>query len=220
MNEIIPIEFSGLCGNCYLIRNGDSYILVDTAWRSKRNKIERNLSQLGCTKGKLKLIVLTHGDFDHCGNAFYLRSKFDCPVGIHREDSIITERGNMFINKNKKSYVADLFTRIFLRIDTFKSDVFLEDRMDLGPYGVDAIILHLPGHSVGSIGVLTSENQLICGDLFENRKTPRLYYVDDPAHIEHSLQKLNQYSIETVFPGHGKPFEFSAFPYNPSDGLA
>jgi glyoxylase-like metal-dependent hydrolase (beta-lactamase superfamily II) len=70
MNEIITIKFGGLSGNAYLIRKDDSFVLVDTASKSKRAVLEKKLLEYGCLPGKLKLIVLTHGDFDHSGNAW------------------------------------------------------------------------------------------------------------------------------------------------------
>lgn len=62
--------------NCYLVRAGDGFILIDTGRFSKRRFVEDELEQAGCQPGKLRLIVLTHGDFDHCGNAAYLRTEF------------------------------------------------------------------------------------------------------------------------------------------------
>ncbi len=211
MNEIIPIPFPGMCGNCYLLKNGDNYVLVDTALRTKRNMLEEKLDELGCTPEKLKLIVLTHGDFDHSGNALYLGKKYDSPVAMHREDAPITENGRMFINKKKKRTLIDWLSRKFLQIDTFTPDIYMEDGMDLNNYGVKAKILHLPGHSAGSIGVLTAENDLLCGDLLENRKRPRLYYVDDAGAVQKSIEKLKQYEIRVVYPGHGSAFRFTDF---------
>ncbi len=209
MNEIIPIIFSGLCGNCYLIKKNDTFILVDTATRSKRRKLERALSHEGCEGGNLKLIILTHGDFDHAGNAFYLKSHYGCPVAMHRDDAAIVETGKMFINKNKKNPFADIYTRLFMKIDRFTPDIFLEDGMNLESFGVSAEVLHLPGHSRGSLGILTAENDLLCGDLFENRKYPRLYFVDDAAKSQKSVEKLMSRTINKVYPGHGTSFLFS-----------
>lgn len=53
--------------NCYLIKTGDSYILIDTGFSTKRTDFEKELKGAGVRPGNLKLIVLTHGDFDHAG---------------------------------------------------------------------------------------------------------------------------------------------------------
>jgi len=59
--------------NSYLVKSGDSYILIDTGVSTKRTDFEKELKVAGVKPGNLKLIVLTHGDFDHAGNAAYLR---------------------------------------------------------------------------------------------------------------------------------------------------
>ena len=41
------------------------------------------LAGAGCQPGQLKLIVLTHGDVDHAGNAAYLREKYGAPIASH-----------------------------------------------------------------------------------------------------------------------------------------
>jgi len=62
-SEIKTINFGGV--NCYLVKTGDGFILIDTGVPSKRVDIEKELVRAGCKPGDLKLIVLTHGDFDH-----------------------------------------------------------------------------------------------------------------------------------------------------------
>ena len=49
--------------------------MIDTGQTNKRKVIEKELKKADCNPGNLNLIVLTHGDFDHCGNAAYLRKK-------------------------------------------------------------------------------------------------------------------------------------------------
>ena len=61
--------------NCYLIKTNTGHILIDTGCSNKRTDLEKELEGAGCQPSNLKLIVLTHGDFDHAGNAAYLRKK-------------------------------------------------------------------------------------------------------------------------------------------------
>jgi glyoxylase-like metal-dependent hydrolase (beta-lactamase superfamily II) len=69
----------------------------------------------------------------------------------------------------------------------------MEDGYDLSEYGFDAEVLHIPGHSKGSIGILTAYGDLFCGDLFENREKPVLSSImDDLSAANASVEKLNR----------------------------
>ena len=39
---------------------------------------------------------------------------------------------------------------------------------------------------------------------------PGMQFIDDMADHRKSLEKLKRLSIETIYPGHGKPFPMSA----------
>jgi hydroxyacylglutathione hydrolase len=57
--------------------------LIDTGCSSQRANLEKELGSAGCKPGNLKAIVLTHGDFDHSGNASYLGKKFGTKMAMH-----------------------------------------------------------------------------------------------------------------------------------------
>jgi glyoxylase-like metal-dependent hydrolase (beta-lactamase superfamily II) len=90
---------SWLVVNGYLIRTGKGFILIDTAKKGQRHVIENALDRAGCQPGLLQLIVLTHDDFDHSGNAAYLRDKFGARITRHEADLGMVERGDMFWNR-------------------------------------------------------------------------------------------------------------------------
>src|SRR6516165_8868614 len=87
--------------NCYLIETDTASLLIDTGGSNQRSALEKALASLGCKPGSLKLIVLTHGDFDHTGNAAYLRAKYGTKIAMHADDSGMLERGDMFWNRKK-----------------------------------------------------------------------------------------------------------------------
>jgi len=201
--------------NCYLIKTDTGYILIDTGCSNKRTDLEKELESAGCKPGNLKVIVLTHGDFDHTGNAAYLRKKFGTKIAMHYDDSGMAERGNMFWNREKSNILIRMIAPFlfgFGKSERFTPDLYLEDRDDLSEYGFDAKALYIPGHSKGSIGILTADGDLICGDLLENTDKPGLNSImDDLTAANASIEKLNKLSIKTVFPGHGKPFPMEVF---------
>ena len=89
----------------------------------------------------------------------------------------------------------------------FTPDVLIDQDYDLSQHGLEASVIPLPGHSKGSIGILTIEGDLFCGDLFENTKKPCLNSImDDPTAAHASLASLKDMEIRMVYPGHGQPF--------------
>lgn len=196
--------------NCYLINNGSNYILIDSGSPNKRTELEQELENAGCQPGKLKLIVLTHGDFDHIGNAAYLRKKFDAQIAMQYDDLEMAEHGNMFANRKQPNILIRTLIPIlsgFGKKDRFKPDMLIADGQDFSAYGFDAKVISLPGHSMGSIGILTAKGDLFCGDLFQNQNEPSLNSImDDLDAAKASVEKLKRFEINTVYPGHGEPF--------------
>ena len=210
--EIRVINLGGV--NCYLVKTGDGYVLIDTGLPTKRTSLEKELASAGCKPGNLKLIVLTHGDYDHAGNAAFLREKYGTKIAMHNNDSGRVERGDWNWGLKAKPDKFPIIFRIvsfFIRpgkFDTFKPDIFVEDGQGLSEYGFDAKILHLPGHTKGSIGIVTSGGELFCGDLMDNMsgKPGLQFFIDDLAAAKASVEKLKSLQIRTVYPGHGKAF--------------
>ena len=196
--------------NCYLIKTEVGYLLIDTGCSNKRTNLARELASAGCKPGTLHLIVLTHGDFDHTGNAAYLRKEFATTIAMHYDDSGMAEQGNMFWNRKKGNALIRMIAPIPFRFgkpDRFKPDLYVEDGYNLSAYGFDARVLCIPGHSKGSIGVLTADGDLICGDLLTNTDKPCLNSImDDLTTANASIEKLKSLEITTVYPGHGQPF--------------
>ncbi|MGE5139542.1 MAG: MBL fold metallo-hydrolase [Rudaea sp.] len=218
MTQGIRIITSGM-GNCYLVDiGGGRRILVDTGMSLKRRAVDKELDESGCKPGELTLIVLTHGDSDHAGNAAFLRAKHGAKIAMHQGDSGMVERGDMAASRERVGRVTRfLFSLPLVRLGKsarFKPDLYLQDSQDLSPFGFDARVLHLPGHTGGSIGILTAAGDLFCGDLLINSENPAVNsLIDDRDAARASLEKLKRLEIKTVYPGHGRPFLFqSLFP--------
>ena len=196
--------------NCYLLDAGSGFVLVDTGSKSNRKELAGDLERAGCKPGLLKLIVLTHGDFDHTGNAAWLRAQYGCKIAMHREDAGMGEQGDMFVNRKKPNFLIRALIPLFTgfgQAERFSPDLLVEDGFDLAEFGLEARLYSIPGHSRGSIGLLAADGTLLCGDLMENTKGPALNsLMDNPVEARASLQKLRGLGAKQVLPGHGGPF--------------
>jgi hydroxyacylglutathione hydrolase len=168
------------------------------------------LQSHGCTPDSLKLVILSHGDFDHIGNAAYLQSAYAARLAMHGDDRGMAERGDMFANRKKPNLILRALLPIvsgFRASERFTPDILLSDGYEFSGFGLDARVISLPGHSKGSIGIITGDGELFCGDLFENLKGPTLNsLMDDPVAAEKSVKKIEGMQISTIYPGHGTAF--------------
>jgi glyoxylase-like metal-dependent hydrolase (beta-lactamase superfamily II) len=206
----LPLPLGMGSVNCYLLRAGDGCVLVDTGAPNARARLLKSLEDLGCLPGKLSLIVVTHGDFDHTGNAAHLRRAYGSRIGMHADDARMAEFGDMSVNRQRSSAILmALVPRMigFGRAERFAPDILLEDGSSLVEYGLDAQVVSILGHSKGSIGILTAEGDFFCGDLLENIKRPALNtLMDDRQAGLASVARLRGLKITRIYPGHGAPF--------------
>ena len=196
--------------NCYLVKIDTGYILIDTGSSNQRAALEQELRHAGCQPGDLKLIILTHGDFDHTGNAAYLRRKFGAPLAMHPADFGMIERSDMFASRSNANPIFKAIAPLLFRFgesNRVTPDIKLAEGFDLAGYGMAAQVISIPGHSRGSIGILTSDGDLFVGDLLENTKQPALNSImDDRVAAQASVDKLKGLNVKTVYPGHGRSF--------------
>lgn len=196
--------------NCYLIEHDARFLLVDTGSPNARNDLEQALERLGCRPGSLQLIVLTHGDLDHIGNAAYLSRKYAAKTAMHTADAPMTEQGDMFLDRGKVNIIVRKLVPLlfgYRKEERFTPDILIDTDCDFSAYGFDAKSIPLPGHSKGSIGVLTAQAELLCGDLVENIKSPTLNSLqDDSVAALASLKSLSGFGVKMIYPGHGESF--------------
>ena len=196
--------------NCYLLQAGNGFVLIDTAGTNNRKELLLALEEAGCKPGLLKLIVITHGDFDHTGNANALREQYGAKIAMHPGDAGMAEQGDMFFNRKKPNVLIRMLLPLFSglkKVDRFTPDLSLSEGESLAEFGLEAQVLSIPGHSKGSIGILTAEGDFFCGDLMTNTDKPGLIsLIDNLAEANASLSRLGENPIRMVYPGHGKPF--------------
>ncbi|MFX1285064.1 MAG: MBL fold metallo-hydrolase [Promethearchaeota archaeon] len=208
--------------NCYLLKTNDEFILVDSGFSNQRSKIESALHTAGVQRGILRLILLTHGDFDHSGNCAYLRDKYQSKIAMHKDDLGMVEHGDLFYSRKGSNFIIRILAKLMLPLfrmnlkkkDHFTPDIYLEEGDDLSEYGFNAQVVHLPGHSKGSIAFLTTGGDLFIGDLLENNKKHgpvKCSLIDDSLEFSASIDKLKSLPIITVYPGHGAPFQMKDF---------
>ncbi len=203
--------------NAYLIRTGQGFVLIDSGVPASRQKLEAALLDAGCGAGQLKLVIVTHGDIDHAGNCAHLQDKFGARIAMHDGDAERVIKGDFSAPRQGRGLVRRLlmplvrrsrrYRRMLADFECFTPDLLLQDGQALQEFGLDAQVLHIPGHTAGSLGILTGEGDLIAGDTLNNQGRPQgAVLVADAGQLAASLARLKGLGIRTVYPGHGRPF--------------
>ena len=228
--EIIRIDLDGV--NSYLVKSNDCFVLFDTGgplfkdkyFTDRRDELQRELDKAGCNQDNLKLLVLTHGDLDHIYNAASIRNKYGLNIAIHANDVLFLENptldmvlGNFRfksilsrpISKMMKHSLKKTSIKQIMGFHKLSPDILLSHNFDLKKYGLNATVLHVSGHTSGSIGILFESGKFISGDTFTNQNRPMIApNAYDFKELSKSIDVLKKYKIITVYHGHVKPFPY------------
>ena len=166
--------------NCYILHEESSKTccVVDPGYEA--DTIADKLDALGLT---LEAILLTHGHFDHVGAVKELAAETGCDVYIHPDD--LTMPPMMTAGKLYYTNTYAEGTQLHLA-------------------GLDITVLHTPGHTPGSVCLLTGDT-LISGDtLFAGSCGRTDLPGGDWNTIRTSLRRLAAIEANLwVLPGHG-----------------
>ena len=213
-SEIFPLKL-GL-NSCYLIR-GKDIVMIDGGLPNKLKMFKRKLLKLGFQPSQIKLIVLTHSHFDHCGSAREISDLTGARIAIHESKKTFSENGGMIIPKGVNilgKITQPLIFPIFKKISFPKltPDILITDKPYLlNEFGIDGYIIHTPGHTIGSISVILDSGEAFVGCMAHNgfpfRLRPGLpIYAQDINTIKKYWKLLIDKGVKMVYPGHGKPF--------------
>ena len=190
--QIINLFPGSYNSNCYVLINHGEALVIDPSASAKA--IMERVQKEGAT---LKGILLTHGHFDHIVSIDTLRRLCPVPLMIHKEDAEMLQDGT-----------KNAFSLFFgMDISYTPAEKLLEggDTISLG--GTDIEVIHLPGHSKGSVCYyIPGERTMFTGDLLFAQGYGRAdLHGGNAFTLRTSLCALRQYPKNiTIYPGHGE----------------
>ena len=205
--------------NAYLVKTGNGIVLIDTGLAMNRSQLEQLLAREHVDPAAITLVIITHGDLDHIGNCAYLQRTYGVHIAVHEADAGLCRTGTTILHRKRKSTALSnairfvrqsLFFKPMMKkypLEAFEPDTILSDGHDFRTIGFDAKAVYIPGHTMGSIGILTAEGDFFSGDTINNRKKPMVAdIIQNEAALAASIEKIKTLNIKTVYPGHGTPF--------------
>jgi glyoxylase-like metal-dependent hydrolase (beta-lactamase superfamily II) len=193
--------------NVFLITNGTRNLLVDTSMPAEWRPLSRRLKRLGVDH--LDGLILTHAHMDHAGNAARIRETFHPVVMVHRNEAGDLASGATSVPGGTLAVtrlLVHMISRFAVSIRQFapcRYDLTVESRFNLHDFGLDACILHTPGHTAGSVSVIVDGEIALVGDAMFGMLSVFPPFADDPGRLIASWGQLLDTGCSWFLPAHG-----------------
>ena len=144
--------------NCYVAINEQTNesIIIDPG--SAAERIKNAVAQTGTTP---VAILLTHGHFDHAGEAATIAKEYNIKIYAHEAQE-----------EELKNPSLNLSGAMFGSSESYKADCFLKDDQEMDLAGMHFKCLFTPGHTPGGCcfyfpdaGVVFTGDTLFCGSV-------------------------------------------------------
>ncbi len=217
--EIAPglHRLPGLLGvNAYLWRPGDGVaaegpILFDCGYPWSGRELVAGLAALGCRPADIRVIAITHADFDHIGRLAPLAAATGAEVLAHHQEAplIAASRWRELPGSRRSLDPILLAAPFFYRQWPARPVRVTRPLADGEDIGGGWIAVHTSGHTPGHTAYFhPASRTLIAGDALGSvrrgaiRLPKRLYADDWPAALA-SVRKLAALEPEVICFGHG-----------------
>lgn len=138
-------------GAVYLALFGAQAVLIDAGCGHGHKKTVANIKHRISPAVPIKYLFLTHCHFDHTGGADDLRREFGCSIVAHEQDAVFLETGDSEVTAASWYESA---------LKKFKIDHKIQGSKEIFSVGSGSITaLHAPGHSPGSMVLLTESRR-------------------------------------------------------------
>jgi len=180
--------------NVYLLEDEDP-IIVDTGTGMYADTALEEVSRFVPLK-KVGRIVLTHCHLDHMGGAAAFQKATGARIMLHEAEAGPIRGGDTTLS------LADMFGSKLSELDIEP----LKAGQKLSTGSAELEVVHLPGHSPGSIALLdrTGRSAIVGDTVFCDGGVGRWDLPGgDLAELRSSIKRLGELELRNMYPGHG-----------------
>ncbi len=180
-----------------LVESEGRLVLVDPAHVGRRRELAAALERRGLTEASIDAVVLTHAHWDHAQN-------FDC---FAEAELLLHPRERRYASApHANDWATPAWTG--LALETHR----IEEVVEGDEVAAGVRVIELPGHSVGSIGLLVETaagvacvagDALHSGWVLESRQPPIVF--GSLSQARESVAKALS-AADLFYPGHDRPF--------------
>jgi hydroxyacylglutathione hydrolase len=201
--------------NCFVLQDKGT-ILIDAGGPKQAAKFKKELDQASIKPEDIKLILITHGHFDHIGSADEIKAMTGAKLAMHEADKENLEKGQVQFPPGVTGWGRFLMSilnmlKSMISFPCSTVDIVLTDEeISLEEYGISGKVFPTPGHSAGSVTLLLDTGEAFVGDMAMNGLPMRLgpglpaFAVDLPG-LKESWKSLLDRGVKTIYQSHGKP---------------
>jgi len=176
--------------NYYLIDIKGGKLLVDCGWPGTLPQFSAELKRKSVSIQDIKYLLVTHFHPDHAGMTQELKNLGIRHILLDMQVGYVPQMMEFFKTKNYPYVQISTNDSINLKV--------AESRKFLAGIGLKGEIIHTPGHSDDSVTLILDEGFAFTGDLH-----PAFMLPEDDVVSRTSWDKIYQYKIARIFPGHG-----------------
>jgi glyoxylase-like metal-dependent hydrolase (beta-lactamase superfamily II) len=177
---------------CVYIVDAGKLVLIDAGAGKSTGRLIDNIQSLGFRPEELSTVIVTHAHIDHIGSLSELKQLYDLRVIAHINDSPAIESG--------KRVGAEHYGIKYLPCKVDEKVAEDEASLEIGHYKFK--LIHIPGHTPGSIAVMlhTKANKVLFGQDIHGPYHPM--WGGDPEKAVDSLIKLRDLDADILCEGH------------------
>jgi glyoxylase-like metal-dependent hydrolase (beta-lactamase superfamily II) len=203
-DEFMPDSHAYVLGN----PSSKDLSLIDAGLTGKGSYKIQSIQKAGFELAAIKRIIMTHTHLDHIGCLGEIQIQIPwAELWVHHSEADLLEQG-----EERAVYGMDMFRefcqeQLGLKPGAFKFKINQKlkggETLDLGDTAWE--VIHIPGHSMGSIGLYQRPTKiLIPGDVvYADYAIGRfdLYGANGPE-LKKSLMQLAELEVDILLPGH------------------
>lgn len=199
-----------------LLKGKDGYIQMDAGYSWNIKKYLKLLKKNNIKPDEIKLIIVNHAHADHTGGLKKLKEITNAKILVHEEDADYLRKG-----VSTKIVPLTLFAKLalmsmpasFRNYDPIEPDIVIKDEYSLEEFGVKAKVIHTPGHTAGTISLITETGVAFIGCCAQGlpfRLFPSLPALAQDINLVYSSwQRIIDEGVTEAFISHGKTMSVS-----------
>ena len=194
-----------------LLKGEKGYVQMDAGHKSNVKKYLRLLKKNNIDPSEIKLIIVNHAHFDHVRGLKALKEITNAKVLVQEEDVKYIQKG-ISVEPKPINFIVKLLFKLIPQslksYDPVEPDIIIKDEYSLVDFGVNAKVIHTPGHTLGTVSLITEDGIAFigcCAHGFPLRLNPGLPTVaEDINEVYSSWDRLLYEGVKKVYISHGK----------------